>query len=39
VSRSRLKPVVEVAQKLKHHLDNLLTYRNITSPTPGTQCA
>ena len=26
VSRSRLKPVVEVAQMLKHHLDNLLTY-------------
>ncbi|MCZ2153500.1 MAG: ISL3 family transposase [Bryobacterales bacterium] len=26
VSRSRLKPVVEVAQMLKRHLDNLLTY-------------
>lgn len=26
VSRSRLKPVVEVAQLLKRHLDNLLTY-------------
>jgi hypothetical protein len=25
VSRSWLKPVVEVAQMLKHHLDNLLT--------------
>ena len=26
VNRSRLKPVVEVAQMLKRHLDNLLTY-------------
>jgi len=26
VSRSRLKPVVDVAQMLKRHLDNLLTY-------------
>jgi transposase len=26
VSRSRLKPVVEVAQMLKRHLENLLTY-------------
>jgi len=26
VSRSRLKPLVEVAQMLKRHLDNLLTY-------------
>jgi transposase len=26
VSRSRLKPVIEVAQMLKRHLDNLLTY-------------
>ena len=26
VSRSQLKPVVEVAQMLKRHLDNLLTY-------------
>jgi transposase len=26
VSRSRLQPVVEVAQMLKRHLDNLLTY-------------
>lgn len=26
VSRSRLKPMVEVAQMLKRHLDNLLTY-------------
>jgi transposase len=26
VSRSRLKPVVEVAQMLKRHLGNLLTY-------------
>lgn len=26
VSRSRLKPVVEVARMLKRHLDNLLTY-------------
>ena len=26
VSRSRLQPVIEVAQMLKHHLDNLLTY-------------
>ena len=26
VSRSRLKPVVEVAQMVKRHLDNLLTY-------------
>jgi transposase len=26
VSRSRLKPMVEVAQLLKRHLDNLLTY-------------
>jgi transposase len=26
VSRSRLKPMVEVAQMLKPHLDNLLTY-------------
>jgi transposase len=26
VSRSRLKPVVEVAQTLKRHLENLLTY-------------
>jgi transposase len=26
VSRSRLKPVVEVSQMLKRHLDNLLTY-------------
>jgi transposase len=26
VSRSRLKPVVEVAQMLKRHLDNLVTY-------------
>jgi transposase len=26
VSRSRLKPVVEVAQMHKRHLDNLLTY-------------
>ena len=26
VSRSRLKPVLEVAQMLKRHLDNLLTY-------------
>ncbi len=26
VSRSRLKPVIEVAQMIKRHLDNLLTY-------------
>jgi transposase len=26
VSRSKLKPVIEVAQMLKRHLDNLLTY-------------
>jgi transposase len=26
VSRSRLKPLIEVAQMLKRHLDNLLTY-------------
>ena len=26
ISRSRLKPVIEVAQMLKRHLDNLLTY-------------
>jgi transposase len=26
VSRSRLKPVIDVAQMLKRHLDNLLTY-------------
>jgi transposase len=26
VSRSRLKPVIEVAQMLKRHWDNLLTY-------------
>ena len=26
MSRSRLKPVVEVAQMLKRHLENLLTY-------------
>ena len=26
VGRSRLKPVVEVAQMLKRHLDNLLTH-------------
>ena len=26
VSRSRLKPVVEVAQMLRRHLENLLTY-------------
>jgi len=26
VSRSRLKPVIQVAQMLKRHLDNLLTY-------------
>jgi transposase len=26
VSRSRLKPMIEVAQMLKRHLDNLLTY-------------
>ena len=26
MSRSRLKPVIEVAQMLKRHLDNLLTY-------------
>jgi len=26
VSRSRLKPVVEVAQMIKRHLENLLTY-------------
>jgi transposase len=26
VSRSRLKPVIEVAQMLKRHLDNLVTY-------------
>jgi transposase len=28
VSRSRLKPVVEVAQMLKRHLENLLTFLN-----------
>ncbi|NLH72936.1 MAG: transposase [Verrucomicrobia bacterium] len=26
MSRSRLRPVIEVAQPLKRHLENLLTY-------------
>jgi transposase len=36
VSRSRLKPVVEVAQMLKRHLENLLTYlkHHITNAVP-----